>query len=702
LFELIFLFYLISIQYELIEHLLKNGARSNEKDADRRSCVHLACKLGDHALVCLLLKYNVSKEDADKDGYTPIMISSLHGHLNVVRTLIEHKCDLNKRDEEGRTALTLACQYGHYEIVEELLKNGADLNVSSRNPIKIALQGGFSDIVKLLQVYATLSYASILDSRMRQDCPAQSPQPPIRINSYMNNSKSFDSFRAKSARYAMDKSNTQYSFHGNSITPVEGVNNKLKGSLSFRLNASQQYHQPTNGLVSSPMAAYARTFEMINEESKVHQSQFLFGNRSTLIELSESGDRLDNKNEEVNSSFKTALNESLNVSKKPISSRFKQVKDKLMRRSTVIALNQPASFIENKKQKSPSYYIKSPTKIANDSVSSFRVVVSPSSSYKVNNDDRVTASPVSMLNNSTRLAPMSNSCMYFDRASLNVGYGETPKDLTLQSDQHQHYLYNQQLSDTIFNKSANSLAFPASTTSNVKANSKNSLLNSSFVQMLRKRFKFLGNNSAKSPISTGHKYSNCNINAPTADNDCLQYSCLNENELNRMHRSKTDTIASSTNTNETAILSDTYRNRQIDLESESSDDVAHIFNRNSLNDFLNPRRSFKRETNSIIISAANNSNQKEKTFGEMIVGHSYASSSKYHSINCDELVTGNYSKLAYLDKNFNLARSQMIQQESQNEKKNSTNVQDNLTNDQRHIKRPSYLDLNIFKKETSI
>ena len=123
--------------------------------------------------------------------------------------------------------------------------------------------------------------------------------------------------------------------------------------------------------------------------------------------------------------------------------------------------------------------------------------------------------------------------------------------------------------------------------------------------MIRKKFKFLKLN--------------------TNNND----SPNNENKHRKMHRSITDSIAHKKN---------------------QSDDTAFIFNRTSINDYLNQRTSIKEFNNELLLSSDKKILTNNKT---------------ENTKRCSEL--------------------------------NSNNISNHLLN-----KRPTCLPLNYFKKETSI
>ena len=77
---------------ERVKMLLDCGCDANAADYDKRTCLHLACSVG---------------------------------NLRVVQQLVEHGVDVNAQDRWGGTGLADASREGHREISEFLLQNGS-------------------------------------------------------------------------------------------------------------------------------------------------------------------------------------------------------------------------------------------------------------------------------------------------------------------------------------------------------------------------------------------------------------------------------------------------------------------------------------------------------------------------------------------------------------------------------------------------
>ena len=142
------------LKLDMIEFLLKNNANANQKDANGRSCLHIASHIGYADAVSLLLKYNADIELVDNDGRTPLLTAVWNDNLEIVKRLLDAKAELNHQDLQGATALSIGTLKGNYNIVLELLTHGALIYASSKNPIQIAVKCEYHNIAKLLEQWS--------------------------------------------------------------------------------------------------------------------------------------------------------------------------------------------------------------------------------------------------------------------------------------------------------------------------------------------------------------------------------------------------------------------------------------------------------------------------------------------------------------------------------------------------------------------
>jgi uncharacterized protein len=126
-------------------------------------------------IVELLLEAGADPNSYGFMGQTALMTAAAQGYLPIVLLLINKGADVNAIEDFSRgivhillkgseakiaetvqlkTALIYAVEQERTKVVAELLKSGADLNIADRKnrlPIDIAIQAGYTEIIKLLQ-----------------------------------------------------------------------------------------------------------------------------------------------------------------------------------------------------------------------------------------------------------------------------------------------------------------------------------------------------------------------------------------------------------------------------------------------------------------------------------------------------------------------------------------------------------------------
>jgi len=537
---------------ELIRLLLDHGASANTVDTDGRTCLHVAAALGDLDTFCLLLKYQSNLEAVDNNGSTPLLTAAWNDRLSIIKYLLDEQvCRIDHQDNQGATALSIACQKGNQDIVQELLQHGAQIYASSRNPIKLAHQSGFQDIVRLLQQWSAISYNT-------NHQPEEAEE--IKKVCVPRNSKSVESFRLSTSKQARFK-NEKFvqSFTNRCVATPTTFSSYIKCSSNEARNSSLSCRLPTS--ISASPGTYYNAYAKVEELNHLHNQRFTCNKMNTL---NESSVTLADKSDELKSS------------------RFKLVKEKLLRKPSVLKNSE------------------SPTTPGNKSVASFRMFIS------------------SFNGNSGSEQP---------RCSQNLP----------------------------LSASASKLKTSKSTSNNT------------FMQMIRKKLRFL-----KSPTNSNYNYSHQNENENIVVNG-------------QMHRSITDTIADHAIADATLTNSISFINKKTNKQPPVvEDDVAHIFNRNSLNDCLNPRCSF-RECDPAVIPSNKKPTLNGSNYGSYMLINNNISAKKNTIINSiggtsSSSSSSNTSNADYCNKINN----------------------QNLNTQINQPKRPNCLPLNYFKKETSI
>ncbi|OTA97456.1 hypothetical protein M434DRAFT_391916 [Hypoxylon sp. CO27-5] len=123
---------------EIIDILFRHGSSVNTKDADGRSLLHWAAKLGAIDRIQFLLERDAKIDDVDNRGFTALHFACQmnvedvevdpeqdHRRADIARYLFLKGADINAKNNEGITPLFLACQTLSTDLVAELLFLGA-------------------------------------------------------------------------------------------------------------------------------------------------------------------------------------------------------------------------------------------------------------------------------------------------------------------------------------------------------------------------------------------------------------------------------------------------------------------------------------------------------------------------------------------------------------------------------------------------
>ncbi|KAG5800550.1 hypothetical protein H9Q69_000437 [Fusarium xylarioides] len=131
------------------------------------SALHLSARIGQIAIVRLLVHKRASLGLSDYKGYTALAHAADAGFSDVVRELIKGNVSdilpevaenqqslfVNPQNDEHDTPLHLAASHGHSQVVQILLQNGAKPQMRNKigyTPLHLAVVGGFDDITKTL------------------------------------------------------------------------------------------------------------------------------------------------------------------------------------------------------------------------------------------------------------------------------------------------------------------------------------------------------------------------------------------------------------------------------------------------------------------------------------------------------------------------------------------------------------------------
>jgi len=115
------------LKVKVTDNLLDQFKDIDEVDKDNRTLTFHACRFGNYALVCKLLKRGADcNRPCGSNGFTPLMAAVCYNHLKVVQKILSHRGQdrnksVNATDGHGYTAFNHACELGYYSIIKEFL-----------------------------------------------------------------------------------------------------------------------------------------------------------------------------------------------------------------------------------------------------------------------------------------------------------------------------------------------------------------------------------------------------------------------------------------------------------------------------------------------------------------------------------------------------------------------------------------------------
>ncbi|MFY0481207.1 ankyrin repeat domain-containing protein [Flavobacterium sp. PLA-1-15] len=142
---------------EIMEHLLKNGAKTNIFDDKGYSALNFAASAGqaNTKVYDLLIENGINvKTDKDNKGANALLLAAPHDKdFTLTNYFIGKGLDLNSTDKEGNTAFNYAARVGNIETLKALISKGVKY---TDNAMLIASQGG-RGTSNTLEVYQYLA-----------------------------------------------------------------------------------------------------------------------------------------------------------------------------------------------------------------------------------------------------------------------------------------------------------------------------------------------------------------------------------------------------------------------------------------------------------------------------------------------------------------------------------------------------------------
>ncbi len=122
-----------SVNYNIVNALLQNGADPNIPDNLGNSPLNIAVYSGIPSIVDLLLQKGANPNIPDNLGKRPLNIAVHSGIPSIVDLLLQKGADPNIPDNLGKRPLNIAVHSGIPSIVDLLLQKGADPNYESKS-----------------------------------------------------------------------------------------------------------------------------------------------------------------------------------------------------------------------------------------------------------------------------------------------------------------------------------------------------------------------------------------------------------------------------------------------------------------------------------------------------------------------------------------------------------------------------------------
>ncbi|KAH8896264.1 ankyrin [Thozetella sp. PMI_491] len=146
---------------ETTKQLLDYGAKVDEPDNIGRTPLHIACLVGDAAMITLLLQQGASLGLRTRaPRFTPLQLVALFGHAECLTILLRHHAMQNDGDQHQpgdvqNSPMHLAAANGWLECVQVLFEHGLGLEMYKRSAHLV-----------LLNPYADYGCASVLHGSM--------------------------------------------------------------------------------------------------------------------------------------------------------------------------------------------------------------------------------------------------------------------------------------------------------------------------------------------------------------------------------------------------------------------------------------------------------------------------------------------------------------------------------------------------------
>ncbi|MBE6417359.1 MAG: hypothetical protein E7033_02710 [Akkermansiaceae bacterium] len=137
--------------HRTLQHLLNVGARTEYRNDEGQTAVHLAAQARQVTCLKRLLEAHANPNTTDHQNMTPLMLATINNKASFVRTLLAAGADLSVYYLDD-TPVTMAAKKGHIECLQFILDAGADVNSRDKHDKTLLHIAAEKGDIKMLHV----------------------------------------------------------------------------------------------------------------------------------------------------------------------------------------------------------------------------------------------------------------------------------------------------------------------------------------------------------------------------------------------------------------------------------------------------------------------------------------------------------------------------------------------------------------------
>lgn len=122
-----------SLQEDMVDFLIENGAQVNAQDHDGVSPLHMASRENSVEIAQMLVNAHATVNIQDNKGMSPLQISIIRGSDDIALFLLGKGADVHIIDKDGQSPLHYAAEWEASEVVQSLISKGADPNLQDKD-----------------------------------------------------------------------------------------------------------------------------------------------------------------------------------------------------------------------------------------------------------------------------------------------------------------------------------------------------------------------------------------------------------------------------------------------------------------------------------------------------------------------------------------------------------------------------------------